>query len=106
MRRPNVHEGPAVYLLAECTTAVAHDHARDRLHEDAVFVRNLLGAPHEDSARLVHDMRLHTHSNEAHDLFLQHLTVAGAIFVPDHEVDCESLKPPIGMRLHELAHEI
>jgi hypothetical protein len=34
------------------------------------------------------------------------LAVSGVIFIPDHEVDAQSLETPVCVRLHKLTHEI
>ena len=43
--------------------------------------------------------------DQAHDLVVQQLAVAAALLVPDHQVDREALQAPVGVRLHQLAHQ-
>ena len=93
-------------LLHEAAAAVADDGAGDGLQQDAVVVRDLFRAPHEDPARAIDDVRFDAGGDQPHDLILQDLAVSAAILVPDHEVDGQSLQPPVGVRLHQAAHEI
>ena len=51
-------------------------------------------------------MRFNTRSDQAHDLLLESLPVHVVILVPDHEIHCQSLETPVGVCLHELAHEV
>ena len=67
---------------------------------------HLLGKAHEDAARPVDHLGIDTRCDQAHDLFLQHLPVAGMILVPDHQVDRQAFQAPVGMRLHQLAHQL
>jgi len=76
------------------------EQCRDHVHRRHIEIRRRADV---DDDRVG---RLGSGRDEAHDLFLQHLAVTGAIFIPDHEIDRKSLQPPIGVRLHELAHEI
>ena len=43
--------------------------------------------------------------NQPHDLFLKQLSVTAAILVPDHQIHHQSLQAPIGVGLHQLAHQ-
>ena len=62
--------------------------------------------PHEDAARPVRHVGFDAGGNQPHDLVVEQLPVTGVIFVPDHQVDGQSFQPPVGVRLHELAHQI
>ena len=66
----------------------------------------MLGNPDEDTARPVRQVGFDPSSNQAHDLILQQLAIAGPIFIPDHQVDGQAFQAPIGMRLHHLANQI
>ena len=86
--------------------AVGDDDASDGLEQNAILVRYLVARPDEDAAGPVRHVGFDAGGNQSHDLVLQQLPVAGVIFVPDHQVDGESFQPPVGVRLHELAHQI
>ena len=60
---------------------------------------------HEDAARPVDHIGFDARGDQPHDLVLQQLPVTGAIFVPDHQVHRQSLQTPVGVGLHELAHQ-
>ena len=60
----------------------------------------------EDAARPVDHMGFDAGRDEAEDLLLQPLAVHVVLFVPDHEVDRESLQPPPRVGLHHLPHEV
>ena len=90
MRRPAFGEPAPVDLLGKRAAFVADDDAGDRLQQDAVLVRYLLRAPHEDAARPIHHVCFDAGGDQPHDLFLQELAIAGAIFVPDHQVHTAS----------------
>ncbi|MNS87683.1 hypothetical protein D3C72_1216330 [compost metagenome] len=75
------------------------------MQQDAVFVGDLLGQAHEDAARAVDRLRIDARRDQAHDLVVQQLAVTRLLFVPDHQVDDQSLQAPVGMRLHHLARQ-
>ena len=62
--------------------------------------------PNENATGSIDDMRFDAGSDQAHDLLLEPLPVAVVILVPDHQIHGQSLETPVGMRLHELAHEL
>jgi hypothetical protein len=97
---------PARQLLRQAPPAVGEDRPGHRLHEDAILVRNLLGPAHEDPAGAVDHVRLDARGDEPHDPVLQHLAVAAAVLVPDHQVHGEALQAPVRVRLHHLADEL
>ncbi len=96
----------AADLLGQRSRLVADHGARDRFEQDAVLVRDLLRAAHENAARSLHHLRLDARGDQSHDLVLEQLPVAGVVLVPDHQIHRQSLQPPVGMRLHQLAHEL
>ena len=51
-------------------------------------------------------LRLAARGDQAHDLVLQLLPVAGVVLVPDHQIDRQPLQPPVRVRLHQLAHQL
>ena len=104
----NLHLGRAAthHLLHQAAATVGDDRARHRLQQDAILVGDLLGAPHEDAARPVHDMRLDAGGDQTHDLVLQHLPIPAAVLVPYDEVHRQPLQPPVRMRLHQPPHEV
>ena len=107
-RQPGAHfhQAAPVDLFRQRSPPVADDDARDRLEQNAVLVRYLLRPPHEDAARPIHHVGFDARGDQPHDLVLQQLPVTGAIFVPDHQVHRQSLQAPVGVGLHELAHQI
>ena len=96
----------AADLVRQRAAAVGDDRPGDRLEQRPVLVRDLLGRADEDRARAVRRIRLDAGRDEADDLILEHLPVAGAILVPDHEVHRQPLQAPVGVGLHELAHQL
>ena len=82
------------------------DDARHGLQQHPIFFRHLLAAAHEDAARLVHQRRFRAGGDEVHDRVLQRLAVDRVVFVPDDQVDGESLHPPVGVSLHGLADQL
>ena len=61
--------------------------------------------PNENASGPIDDVRFDAGGDQPDDLLLQSLPIAVVILVPDHQIDGESLEPPVGMRLHELAHQ-
>ena len=96
----------SVDLFRQGPPAVAEDDAGDGLEQGAVFLRDLLRRAHEDAARPVHRLGFEAHRHQTQDLVLQHLPIAGAVFVPDHQVHRQPLQAPVGMGLDELAHQL
>ena len=72
---------------------------------DLVLFGHLVGPADEDAAGLVEQTCLGDRGDHAHDLLLKRLPVAGLIFIPDDQVDGQSLAAPIGMGLDQLADE-
>ena len=105
-RDPHLRGAAPGDLFHQAPAAVGDDGARHGLEQDAVLVRDLLRPPHEDPARPIHHVRFDAGGDQPHDLVLQHLPVAAAVLVPDHEVHRQSLQPPVRVRLHQPAHEI
>ena len=60
----------------------------------------LLRCPDENATGPVGELRFDAGSNQPHDLFLEQLAVAGMVFVPDHQINGETLETPVGMGLH------
>ena len=96
----------SVDLAGERPAAVGDDRAGNRLDENAILERNLLGNPYKNAAGAIDNVRFDTRSDQPHDLLLESLPVYVVMFVPDHEINSQSLETPIGVRLHELAHEV
>ena len=94
------------YLVGERASAVGEDRTRDRLQQGAVLDADLVGGAHENSAGAVDDVGFDARGDESHDLVVQHLAIAAALLVPDHEVDFEPLEAPVSVRLDELTHEL
>ena len=44
--------------------------------------------------------------DHAHDLVLQRPAGTRTVLVPDHQVDGQPLEPPVGVRLHQLPHQV
>ncbi len=82
-----------------------HD-AGDRLEQDPLILGKLFGAPHEDPARFVDNVRFGTRVDQPHDLVLQDRPVAREILVHDHQVRRQALHPPIGMGLQHLFYQV
>ena len=105
-RDPRLGRRTAVDLLGQRSAAIDDDRAGDRLEEHAILVRDLLRMPNENAARPIDDVRFDAGGDQPDDLLLQPLPIAVVILVPDHEIDGEALEPPVGVRLHELAHQL
>ncbi len=97
---------PAVHLFRERSPAVADDGPCDGLEEGAVFLGYLVGGPDEDAAGSIPQVSVGARGDESHDLVVQRLPVAGMVFVPDHQVDGQSLEPPIRVGLDKLARQL
>ena len=106
MRRTQLRRPAPVDLVGERAALVADDDAGNRLKQIAILNRHVLGGAHKNATRPINHMRLYSRGDQAHDLFLQHLPIAAAIFVPDHQVDDQALESPVGVRLYQLAHQI
>ena len=72
----------------------------------AVFLGYLVGGPDEDAAGSILQVSVGAGGDESHDLVVQRLPVAGMVFVPDHQVDGQSLEPPVRVGLDKLAHQL
>ena len=59
----------------------------------------------ENASGPIDEMGLDSGCDQSEDLFLESLPIAIVILVPDHQIDGQTLEPPIGMRLDELAHK-
>jgi hypothetical protein len=75
-----------INLFRQRSPAVSYDGACDRLEQNTIFVGYLFRVPHENTARSVNDMRFDARGNQTDNLILKQLPVAGAIFVPDHQI--------------------
>ena len=105
-RDRHFHYAPAVDLVRQRPPAIRDDGARDRLNQNAVLVGYLLRRPYKDAARPVRHVGFDAGGNQPHDLIVEQLPVTGAIFVPDHQVYGQSFQTPVGVGLHQLAHQI
>ncbi len=61
---------------------------------------------HENAAGPIDEVRFDAGGDQPDDLLLQPLPIDVVIFVPDHQIDGQPLEAPVGMRLHELAHQL
>ena len=52
-------------LVGETAFAVGDDHSRNALHQDAVLVRDLLGATNENASRPIEHVRLYAAGNQS-----------------------------------------
>ena len=75
------------------------------MDQDAVLLRDLVRRSYENAAGLIGHVGFDPCGNEPHDLVVEKLPVTGVIFVPDHQVHRQSLQAPVGVGLHELAHQ-
>ena len=96
----------ARHLFDQRTVGVDHDEPRHRLHEDPIFLGQLIGATNEDPARSVDEGRFRRRSQGGRDLLLQVLAVDGRVFVPDHEIGDEPFETPVGVGLDDLASDV
>jgi len=65
-----------------------------------VFFREICSAERmKMPARPIDHLGFQAHRHQAQDLVLQHLAIAGAVFVPDHQVHRQPLQAPVGMGL-------
>ncbi len=93
-------------LLGQGAPGVAEDGPCHGLEEDAVLVGDLIRRADEDAAGPIDHMRIGARRDQPQDLILELLAVTGAILVPDHQIHGQSLQAPIGMRLHQLMHQL
>ena len=61
--------------------------------------------PDKNTPGSIDNVGFDTGRDEPDDLFLKLLPIAVAILVPDHQIHRQPLEAPVGVRLHELAHE-
>ena len=106
LRSTRIDTAPSRDLLGQRTAPIADDHARHRLQQHAILIRNLLGAADENAAGLVHQLGLDACRNQTDDLFLQQRPISGAVFIPDHQVDDQPLHPPVRVCLDQLPYEV
>ena len=66
----------------------------------------MLCMPHEDAARSIDHVGFDARGNEPHDPLLEQLPISDAVFVPDDQVNRQSLQAPIRVGLYELADEV
>ena len=95
-----------VELLRQRSPAVGDHRAGNRFEQAPVFARDLLGWPYEDAPWPVDHARPDVRGDQAHDLLLQLLPVAGVVFVPDHQVDHQAFQAPVRMGLHQLPDQV
>src|SRR5689334_1096500 len=95
-----------VDLVGQRPAAVDDDRAGDRLEQRPVFGGNLLGVAHENAAGPIDEAGFDARSDQPQDLLLQPLPVDVVIFVPDDQVDRQSLQTPVGVCLHELPYKV
>ncbi len=57
------------------------------------------------AAGSIDERRFGTGRDEIDDRFLQRLPIDRVVFVPDHQIDGQSLQSPVGMCLHRLPHQ-
>ena len=98
--------GEACNLVRQRSASIGEDYAGHRLLQQAVFDRHLFRRSHEDTTRSIHHIGLDSGRDQPHDLIVQHLTIAGVIFIPNHEVHGQPLQSPIGMGLDHLTDQI
>ena len=92
-------------MLGHRLRAVREDRPRDRLQQDAVFLRKLFTPPQENPAGLVHPVRFGAGGNQADDALLQDLTISGKILVKNDQIEFQSLLAQVGVRLESLLHQ-
>ena len=100
------HRTAAVDLVRERSPAVGDDGAGNGLEQDAVLVGYLVRVPNENAAGPIGHVGFNACGNEPHDLVMQKLPVTGMIFVPDHQIHCQSFQTPVSVGLDELAHQV
>ena len=84
---------------------VKHDSC-DRLQQHAVFVGHLFAASNEHPTRAIGPDRFVAGYEQIGNSFLEILTIDRIVFVPDHQIGCESFEAPIGMGLDRLANQL
>ena len=100
------HRSLPLDLLGQGFGAVGQDHARDRLQQDPVFLRQLFAAPQKDPTGFVHAVRFRAGVDQVEDAVLQDLTISGKILVENDQIDFQSLFVPVGMGLESLFDQI
>ena len=93
-------------LLGQSPFGIDDDCPRDRQQQHTIFIRQLLFATNENAARSIQRVSFGPGRDQPDDQVLQHLSIARKPFVPDDQIDRKSLKPPEGMRMNELSHEV
>ena len=72
----------------------------------AVFLRNVVGGPHEDATGPVDHAAFAAGGDQAHDFVVQLLAIARLVLRPDDQVDDEPLQAPVATSPQQLAHEV
>ena len=67
---------------------------------------DLLGVAHEDAARAVEHVRFEAARRSGRGSAPAAAGGSRALLVPDHQVDRQALEAPLGVRLHQLPHEV
>ena len=98
--------GRRIELFGEAALVVADDDVGDRLQQDAVLRRQLLGRAHEDSAGAVDEALLHAGGDQSEDLVVELLAVSALFVVPDDQVDDDTFEAQVGVGLDHLADQV
>src|SRR5476651_624945 len=77
-------------LCVEGSACIADDGARNSLEQHPVFIRHLLSHANKNLPTTLFRTHVNGGSNQVHDPVLQSLPVAGMIFIPDHQVHCQT----------------
>ena len=96
----------ALDLVRQGPVAVRKNHPCRSLQEHLVFLRHLIRMPQKYAARLVVEKCLGARANQSGDLVVEYLPVTGPLFIPYDEVDRQSFKPPVGMRLYQFCGKL
>ena len=96
---------PLAELVAQIAECIGQNHPRHGLHQDAIFVGDLIGWSHEDAARSIGLVAFAARRDERLDFIVQDLPVARVVLVPDYEIDLQATSAPIGVGLDQLADQ-
>src|SRR6476646_1924709 len=92
-------------LFQERAVLVIEDDAGGGLEKNTIVIRDLLETANENAAGFIEHLRFAAGCDQRGNLILQILAVNRNVLVQNHQLDRQTFRAPVGMRLNELAHE-
>ena len=84
---------------------VIEDNAGGGLEKNTIVIRDLLETANKNAAGFIEHLRFAAGCDQRRNLILQVLAINRNVFVQNHQLDRQTFRAPVGMRLDELAHE-